>query len=140
MDPDAVLTEQQRQARFRKAIERRSRLQSSEHRDANDSDNSSPERIGVGSRSNPIRSNLFPPMSDDPFATNRWTKLFQPKIEMIMKTYQAAMNGDDSSEKLFRKLDKIFAGDSPLEMDKKTLFENINKMFEEFERFANFQR
>jgi hypothetical protein len=133
MDPDAVLTEQQRQFRFRKAIERKNRLKSSEKRGANYSD-SSPERSGELDHARPD------PMSVEPPSFNRWTKMLEPKIEMIMKTYQAAMVHDDSSEKLFGKIDRIFNGDSKIEMGKIDIFENINKMFKEFERFANLQR
>jgi hypothetical protein len=133
MDPDAVLTEQQRQFRFRKAIERKNRLKSSEKRGANYSD-SSPERSRELDHARPD------PMAVEPPSFNRWTKMLEPKIEMIMKTYQAAMVHDDSSEKLFGKIDRIFNGDSKIEMGKIDIFENINKMFKEFERFANLQR
>jgi hypothetical protein len=109
MDPNAVLTEEQRQFRFRKANERKS-VDQNRRSSGNRSEASSDDEAGRLQR--PSRSTLFPPLAleqqqeqqhqehqqlevqqqqqqyDDDIRLNKWAKILQPKVEMIVQNYR----------------------------------------------------
>ena len=140
MDADAVLTEQQRQFRFRKVIERKT-LQRIRVNSENDPGNSSEDTDDARMRSpaRHVRSNLFPPLPPPQHIPNRWTKMLQPKVEAIVRSYETSQD-ENCSNKMFDKLDSIFEGDVELKIDRKEIISDLNKMAEEFARFAELQR
>jgi hypothetical protein len=145
MDADSVLTEQQRQFRFRKVIERKT-LQRIRINSNTEQGNSSEDTDDARMRSpiRHVRSNLFPPLPPPQHIPNRWTKILQPKVEAIVRTYETSLEADDADEtcskKLFERFDLIFEGNGELNIDRKEIICYLNKMSEEFSRFAELQR
>jgi hypothetical protein len=107
MDPNAVLTEEQRQIRFRKANERK--IVDQNRRSSGNRSEASPDDE-AGRLQRPSRSTLFPPLAleqqqqqqqqhqqlevqqlqqyDDDMRLNKWAKILQPKVEMIVQNYR----------------------------------------------------
>jgi hypothetical protein len=145
MDADAVLTEEQRQLRFRKVIERKTVQRTQTTSDSNPGNSSEGmDDAQMRSPTRHVRSNLFPPLPPPQLIPNWWTKILKPKIAALVRTYETTLGadvlGDGCSKKMFEKFDSIFAGNVQVKIERQEIICYLNKMSEEFSRFAELQR
>jgi hypothetical protein len=156
MDANAVLSEEQRQIRFRKVIERK---------------NGQPDRRSSGTRSEtaseelrlrrPSRSTLFPPLVDkqqvqqqqhhevqheqqqqgvDEVRINKWAKILQPKVDMIVQNYRTVQNHLNLMSKLFETLNLVLENHSNVDAIKREILSYVSVVSQEFRHFANMFR
>ena len=149
MDADAVLTEEQRQFRFRKVIERKNKR----------------SKMSLdGEAVSPARSTLCPPLTSEQqqqqqqqqqqhhhqqqqqqqqqydISMENWADSFQSRVEMIVQNYQMLKLNYTLSDKLFAKLDSFGNEDLNSKIDTNELLSYIIGMSEEFRHFANLHR
>jgi len=147
MDVDAVLTEEQRQIRFRKVIERKNNRRNRRNSRPGNETNSEDEAIRHG----PARSTLFPPLNQQQqqqqqqqnpghISMNKWAKILQPKVEMILRNYQTLKLENNLSDKLLTRFDAFQNENSNLNINKNEILSYILNMAEEFQHYANLHR
>ena len=145
MEASAVLTEEQRQFRFRKVIERKSSRQN-RRRSGTRSETTSEDEAGRLSR-----STLFPPLTSeqqlqqqqhqvDEVRLNKWGKILQPKVEMIVQNYQKLQDNNNLLDNLFETVNSVFEDVSNVNFYRKEILSYNSIVSQEFRLFANMHR
>ena len=131
MDADAVLTEEQRQFRFRKVIELRNRNRSSSR---------TTNELSSGDETVTSEQQQQLQLQPDGLKMKKWAKLLQPKIEMIVQNYQTMELNSKLSDNFFTKLDSFKDQDLYFNIDADEILSYVIAMSEEFRHYANLHR